>query len=215
MSESLSNYSESHRMRCSNFAKNEVAKGYCRACGNRVVGRGKRGFCSDACRFWSKVQKGPTCWLWTGARHCEGAGKKGKRNLYGVVYYKGRPRRAHIVSWALSVGTLPDVSIGGNAICHHCDTPLCVRPSHLFKGTAKENMQDAARKGRLHIARPGRQKVTPEQIEVIRARVGAGETHKAVAVDFGIARNTVSDIMSGKRRQYDAPLIPAVVERAS
>jgi hypothetical protein len=33
--------------------------------------------------------------------------------------------------------------------CHHCDNPLCVRPDHIFPGTATENMQDAWAKGRM------------------------------------------------------------------
>lgn len=183
--------------------------GFC-VCGNRAVGRGSRGFCSQACRFWSKVQKGPACWIWAAARHRRGDGN----DLYGQVYYKGRPRRAHIVAWALAYGELPDVSIGGLAVCHRCDTPLCVRPDHLFLGTAKDNMQDAAQKGRLHIARPGSQKVTPEQIAAIRRRVGAGETHLAVALDFGISRSFVSELVRGRTRIYDAPLAPAI-EKAS
>lgn len=206
MEESLDNRAESDNQRCVYLGKREVPAGYC-VCGKRTGGRGSRGFCSDACRFWAKVEKGPNCWLWTGARHREGAGKKSKRNLYGQVYYKGRPRRAHIVSWALSVGHLPH---DGLQVCHHCDVPLCVRPSHLFIGTAKDNLQDASQKGRLNIARPGRQKVSPEDIEAMRRRVTAGETHQAVARDFGISRSTVSEIISGKRRKYDAPLVPAV-----
>lgn len=204
----------SHKCCSDNYGISEALPGYCRACGNRSV-RGKRGFCSDACRFWSYVQKGPECWLWTGARH-KATGKDGTVNdSYGQVYYKGRPRRAHIVSWAISVGHLPDVSSGGLGICHKCDNPICVRPSHLFLGTQSDNMQDAASKGRLHVPRPGRQKVNPQDIEIMRRRVAAGETHKAVAADFGIARTTLSEIISGKRRHYDAPLVPASIEKAS
>lgn len=32
--------------------------------------------------------------------------------------------------------------------CHNCDTPSCIKPSHLFKGTNADNMQDAVNKGR-------------------------------------------------------------------
>jgi hypothetical protein len=204
----------SHKSCSDNYGISVALPGYCRACGNRSV-RGKRGFCSDACRFWSYVQKGPDCWLWTGARH-KATGKDGTvKDSYGQVYYKGRPRRAHIVSWAISVGHLPDVSIGGFGICHKCDNPICVRPSHLFVGTHRENMQDAARKGRLSIARPGRQKVSPADINEMRRFHTAGQTHKAIAAYFGIARSTVSEIISGKRRRYDAPLVPQQIEKAS
>ena len=37
-------------------------------------------------------------------------------------------------------------------ICHHCDNRICVRPKHLFLGTAKDNAQDREKKGRGHQA---------------------------------------------------------------
>jgi hypothetical protein len=33
-------------------------------------------------------------------------------------------------------------------ILHHCDNPACVRPDHLFIGSAAENMKDKIQKGR-------------------------------------------------------------------
>ena len=42
-------------------------------------------------RFWSKVEKGPGCWLWTGSR-C-GSGRN-----YGQ-FVAGKSFRAHRVSW--------------------------------------------------------------------------------------------------------------------
>ena len=85
-------------------------------------------------RFANSIQKTDSCWLWTGR-----AAKSG----YG---YLGC-RLAHHVSWLLANGPVPD----GLDVCHHCDTPSCVRPDHLFVGTPKDNMQDAARKGRLSV----------------------------------------------------------------
>lgn len=49
-----------------------------------------------------------------------------------------------------------------------------------------------------------------------RCACGAGlawrqrRSRAAVGGDFGIARTTVSEIVTGKRRQYDAPLRPAL-----
>lgn len=34
--------------------------------------------------------------------------------------------------------------------CHHCDVPSCVEAEHLYEGTRSRNMQDAAKRGRLH-----------------------------------------------------------------
>jgi hypothetical protein len=36
-------------------------------------------------------------------------------------------------------------------VCHHCDNPPCVKGKDLFRGTGKDNMQDASRKGRMRL----------------------------------------------------------------
>jgi len=46
--------------------------------------------------------------------------------------------------YILTYGIIPKKNV-----CHHCDTPLCIRPRHLFPGTDQDNMQDATRKGRV------------------------------------------------------------------
>jgi hypothetical protein len=92
-------------------------------------------------RFWPKVSKaeGDACWLWTGSKN-----KKG----YGYIRVGGfgsKPGLAHRVAFELeNRETVSDLDI-----CHRCDNPSCVRPSHLFKGTRADNMMDAWMKGRL------------------------------------------------------------------
>lgn len=89
-------------------------------------------------RFWAKVQKSDTCWLWVG--HIAKSG-------YGMAWdvLSQRVVKAHRKSWELSNGSIPD------ALCvlHKCDVRNCVRPSHLFLGTRKDNAEDRDRKGRL------------------------------------------------------------------
>lgn len=92
-------------------------------------------------RFWLKVNKnGPVpphrpelgpCWLWTGARDRGGYGQ-----------FSGR---AHRWSWLIHHGYRPG---HGLFVCHHCDNPPCVRPDHLFLGTASDNARDMVAKGR-------------------------------------------------------------------
>jgi hypothetical protein len=108
-------------------------------------------FCSRVCsnrgtahphdvvrRFWSKVDQGSDCWLWQAAT----AGSPGWK--YGYFWFGERLRRAHVVSWILANGEIED----GTWVLHRCDTPLCVRPEHLFLGDLDANVQDMTKKER-------------------------------------------------------------------
>lgn len=88
-------------------------------------------------RFLAKIQKTETCWLWT-------AGRCSSKATYGAFYFEGRDQPAHRVSWILRNGTIPK----GLHVLHHCDTPLCVNPEHLFLGTPQDNMTDKVKKNR-------------------------------------------------------------------
>lgn len=77
-------------------------------------------------RFWSKVDKTETCWLWTGSRDAAG---------YGRVRFDGRLWGAHRVSHMLFLGPIPD----GLEVGHLCAVRACVRPDHLQAMTHAEN----------------------------------------------------------------------------
>ncbi len=84
-------------------------------------------------RFWEKVEKTPSCWLWVG----------GLSKGYGIFSYQRKSLRAHRVSLSLVQDLLPE-----KVVCHRCDVRNCVNPSHLFQGSQKDNVQDMIKKGR-------------------------------------------------------------------
>jgi len=94
-------------------------------------------------RFWSKVDKsaGPdSCWLWT--RSCA------TNNGYGRFWIGDKHMIASRFVYELVHGPIP----AGMEVCHHCDTPACVNPKHLFLGTHLDNMRDASAKHRIKYA---------------------------------------------------------------
>lgn len=135
-------------------------------------------------RFWSKVDRGPGCWLWRGARDPNGYGRVSKR-IYGESL-------AHRVSWTLSKG-----SHEGLFVLHKCDNPSCVNPGHLFLGTQKDNVLDMVRKKRgvrpPHYcgSRNNSAKLTERQVIEIRRLVATGETYTSVAEAFGTSRQNI------------------------
>lgn len=117
-------------------------------------------------RFWSKVKKGPGCWEWQGGKYYNG---------YGQFYERPNKTTAHRFSYKLFFGSVPEEL----KVCHWCDNRSCVRPSHLFLGTQKDNMQDMISKGRrVHSPRKGEAngmaKIGEKEVKAIREEYSKG-----------------------------------------
>lgn len=83
--------------------------------------------------------------------------------------------------------------------CHTCDQPACLSEEHLWEGTCAENRQDSSRKGRMKTgyghARPLR-KLEEWQVREIRERYAAGGiSHASLGAEYGVAAQTVSNII--------------------
>lgn len=87
-------------------------------------------------KFWSRVNKTETCWIWTGAKKSDG---------YGHIAIFGYSTPVTHYIWYITYGEYPSK---GKKVCHVCDTPLCVNPKHLFLGTDLDNARDRIAKGR-------------------------------------------------------------------
>lgn len=140
-------------------------------------------------RFWKYVQKQDRCWEWAGVGRVAGYGR--------LRVSGGNKVLAHRFSWELHRGTIPD----GLFVCHHCDNRLCVRPEHLFLGTAQDNVDDMMAKGRGVESRGeanGNSKLTRAQVEDIRMRRARGEKRIDLAREFGVRPENVSLITAKK-----------------
>lgn len=78
-------------------------------------------------RFWGRVAKTETCWLWTG--------RLTEKGYAGKVGYQGKHYAPHRLAYELLTGPIPD----GLVLDHLCRVRNCVNPDHLEPVTAEEN----------------------------------------------------------------------------
>lgn len=179
----------------------------CSRCGlifpYKQSGRNANRFCSWGClqasrapegRFWSKVDKNgpiPTacpergpCWCWIGALFTDSG--------YGQFWFNGTNRRAHVVAYEWANGPVPE----GLIVRHHCDNPVCVRPSHLEAGTHKQNAEDRDSRGRGVSGDRHWTRRTPERVKGL-----PGERNAMARLTEDDVRDILRQGAAGKRRQ--------------
>lgn len=140
-------------------------------------------------RFFKKVNKTDTCWLWVAAKRGTG---------YGCIKVDGKTLDAHRLSWKLHNGEIPK----GMLVCHACDVRLCVNPSHLFLGTHQDNYDDAFLKGRmLPPPKNNSFKLDENMVSKIRSMYVPGVFgYKKIAKLFNVTKTTIRDVV--KKRTY-------------
>lgn len=141
-------------------------------------------------RFWARVDKkgDDDCWMWTGALSAKG---------YGTIRDHGKPIAAHRLSYAMHNGS-PD----NLAVCHRCDNPPCVNPSHLFLGTLAENNTDRHSKGRSHIhigeTHP-MALLTESSVRAIRSEYSTGRvTQTELGARYGVTQSAIWRIVNNR-----------------
>ena len=126
------------------------------------------------------------CWVWTATTHERGYGY-----FYtSPTYSKRKMDFAHRVSYYLYNGVKPPPKM---SVCHTCDVPECVNPSHLFLGTHKDNMIDMTKKGR-NVS--GSQKVGKYEILFMKYLRGKGEMVKDIANLVGLSPCQTSRLLN-------------------
>ena len=139
------------------------------------------------------------CLVWLGyVRNCGYAYINDPR----VPWKNRRTIGVHRYAWIVANGReIPE----GMCVCHHCDVRTCIEPSHLFIGTKADNNADMRAKGRQARADGANNnfaKLTAEQVFAIRA---SRERVADLARLYGVHRNHVYRIRSGKRWATDSP----------
>lgn len=128
----------------------------------------------------------PDCWQWKGKADRKGYGTftttwSGEKTTYW----------AHRFSWEMHNGPI----LNGLHVLHHCDTPSCTNPDHLFLGTHQDNMRDMAIKGRnAHGSRSPSAKLTEESVHCILSMLKSGVPDSEVAATYSVHRRTITDI---------------------
>lgn len=79
-------------------------------------------------KFWTRVEKTETCWIWRGSIGSGG---------YGRVTRSRKRLSAHRVAYELIKGPIPE----GLVIDHLCRVRSCVNPDHLEAVTHGENIR--------------------------------------------------------------------------
>jgi hypothetical protein len=157
---------------------------------------------AERLQFYSMPEPNSGCWLWLGSVSHWG---------YGEIRWKKKNLRAHRVSWELANNqAIPD----GMFVCHKCDNPGCINPTHLFVGTHQDNVDDMYRKGRgkwrhlkrghakgttFKTSRRGEKvssaKLTEAAVREIKAH---GKAHRFLARKYGVNYSAIKDVLKGR-----------------
>lgn len=131
-------------------------------------------------KFWRRVKKTSSCWLWTGSRWDNG---------YGRLMVGNKRRKAHRIAFLMATGTLPQDKV----VCHTCDNPGCVNPNHLFLGTNADNSADQKSKNR-HTAGVRNGRAILNDTKVKKIRHNRHLTGSYLAAKYGCSEQTISAI---------------------
>ena len=141
---------------------------------------------------WVETQ-GPLdtpCWIWTGSLN--------RPNGYGLPNIKKTQFTSNRAAWLAWRGEIP----AGLKVLHHCDTPPCVNPEHLYVGTMKRNIEDMWGKDRSN-----RRKYGIEDVRLVRELRGQGLTLKQVSAQTGMSADNIAVISRGERWIEGSPAI--------
>lgn len=113
---------------------------------------------------------------------------------YGQVWVKGKSWLHHRLEWTRQKGPIPE----GLCVLHKCDNRKCVRVSHLWLGTKRDNTIDMYAKGRGPNntgANNGRAKISAGEAKAIGL---SNASTKDLAKAYQVAPVTIWRIKTGR-----------------
>lgn len=164
-----------------------------------VINADKGKFCSLSCSithrnihskksseniFWSNVFKREVneCWIYKKCISTWG---------YGRLVIDKKFIFAHRFSYELYYSPIPE----GMFVCHKCDNPPCVNPSHLFLGTCADNNLDKLNKNRTKRGSSHwKSKLNVTQVSSIREELKNGATGYELAKKYSVHPQTIYSI---------------------
>lgn len=104
---------------------------------------------------------------------------------------------AHRLAYRLAKGPIGP----GLQVCHSCDNPGCVRPGHLWLGTAKDNRLDSVTKNRAARGeRIATSRLTDDLVRRIRLakRQQPRSSNAAIGELLGVSGHSVRRVLLGE-----------------
>jgi hypothetical protein len=151
-------------------------------------------------RLQSRVNVDPEtdCWHYTGTLVGNGYGHL---NFQGELVYVHR----------LSAGVFLNFDLDSKLyVLHTCDQRDCINPAHLYVGTQKDNMRDAARKGRM----VGKKLTLDKAIEIKRL-LAEGETQRTISRKYDVSTTAIGQIARGETWKEAAAPTPSELRDAA
>jgi hypothetical protein len=123
---------------------------------------------------------------------------RGKRRYGKICTGKGKSESSHRISWEIHNGKVPE----GMWVLHKCDSGRCIRPSHLFLGTYKDNINDMLQKRRnVRGEKVGTSKLTNKAVKEIRSKYKKYSrefNHRYFSEKFGVSVSAVHFVIKGR-----------------
>lgn len=130
-----------------------------------------------------KAKRVNACWIWTGYRNDEG---------YGEMRMNKKRYKLHRLSYELFNGAIPEKAL----VCHSCDNPSCIEPTHLFLGNDKINSDDKIKKGRFRNG-PIKKRLTIDEVCAIRKDYSQGiESQVKLASKYQVHKRHIRRIIN-------------------